>query len=44
MGVLLFFTMSFFIFIAGVAAVSITFYYWYKVAQEKKQIEGSQKS
>lgn len=37
MAVLFFFTMSFFIFMAGVAAISITFYHWYKVAREKEK-------
>ena len=44
MAVVLFFTMSFFIFIAGLAVLSITFYHWYKVAQEKKQLEANSKN
>ena len=44
MGVLIFFTMALFIFLAGVAILTITFYRWYKEAQEKKQLKVSSES
>lgn len=39
MAIILFFGMSFLIFIAGVTVIGISFYHWAKVAKEKKLLE-----
>ncbi len=36
MSIIIFFGMAFFIFLAGVAVMSVTFYHWYKLAKEAK--------
>lgn len=37
MSLILFFGMALLIFLAGVTAISVTFYHWYKTAKETKQ-------
>lgn len=37
MGLVLFFGMALFIFLLGVTVMSVTFYHWYKIAQEKRR-------